>query len=159
MARQHPNKTKMQAAVQRWIGEALGRDNGAALLARRADWVVEQIAILGRDDLSIPAHLAGLTLWDLQAAEGALRGAVRAPDPLAVDGDWGDEASRAADLPERPVFARHAMGQTIFYADEECRNLAGWFTGLAAEGESYSDAKRGLRFRLTLVAAEQARAA
>ena len=75
MATSHPNQAKMQAAVQRWIAEAQGRTNGAALLRQRADWVEQQLQALSRAcdrDDAIPQHLTGLTAPDLICAHGEL---------------------------------------------------------------------------------------
>lgn len=74
----HPNKTKMDAAVARWIGEAAGRADGALLLRKKATWMGHQLRILGDRLIRTPEHLEGLTVTDLLAAQDALRDAAKA---------------------------------------------------------------------------------
>lgn len=73
----HPNKAKMDAAVQRWISEAKSQADAPTLLKRKAQWVAEQLAMLGRESRTTPAHLRGLTAPDLISAQAALEGAAR----------------------------------------------------------------------------------
>lgn len=75
--KRHPNVRKMQAAVDRWLEAASARVDGPELLKRRADWFADQIAALGREDLPTPAHLAGLTVWDLMDGQGRIEAAAR----------------------------------------------------------------------------------
>ena len=78
MTRPHPNLRKMNAGVAAWIEAANGRMDGDVALAKRALWMGEQIARLGRADLTTPAHLEGLTVWDLMAAQKTLQDAAKA---------------------------------------------------------------------------------
>ncbi|RAK68783.1 hypothetical protein [Phenylobacterium kunshanense] len=81
----HPNKTQMDAAVARWIGEAAGRLDGASLLRKKATWVGHQLRILGDRLIRTPEHLEGLTVTDLLAAQDALRDAAKAHGKAALD--------------------------------------------------------------------------
>lgn len=74
----HPNKAKMDAAVQRWIAEAQSRSDGAAGLRKRVTWMGHQIRILGDRFTRTPEHLEGLTAADLLVAQDTLRAAVKA---------------------------------------------------------------------------------
>lgn len=71
-----PKTTKVSAAAQRWIAEAKRRPDGAEALTRRAEWLADQLAILGRDGPT-PEHLIGVTAGDLIAAETVLLAAAR----------------------------------------------------------------------------------
>lgn len=74
MQTDHPNATAMHAAVSRWIEEASGRPNEAALLWRKVEWLEAQSAILS-GPTKTPKHLEGLSAWDFVAAIGKLVGA------------------------------------------------------------------------------------
>ena len=69
------NKTKMQAAVARWIGEARRRADGPALLERKAAQVQRDLRTLSKlsaKSAELPEHLEGLTAFDLSGAHGEL---------------------------------------------------------------------------------------
>lgn len=76
----HPNKAKMDAAVDRWIAEAGKRADGADLLTAKAEWVEKQLQELsyraGRDE-DPAAHLIGLTAIDLLEGQWKLEAAAR----------------------------------------------------------------------------------
>jgi hypothetical protein len=77
MTNPHPNVAKMTATVQGWIAAAQGRDDGAALLRKRAAWVESQLQLLG-SKTDAPEHLRGLTAVDLTLAMMDLRAAAQA---------------------------------------------------------------------------------
>lgn len=70
----HPNAAKMTAAVSGWIAAAQGRDDGPALLRKRAAWMEQQLQLLG-SKTDAPEHLRGLTAVDLTLAMMDLRAA------------------------------------------------------------------------------------
>jgi hypothetical protein len=114
MASRHPNQQKMEAAISGWIAEAGARSNGAELLAKKAGWVRDQIAILGREDIATPEHLVGLTVWDLHDAEEALERAARGlparpkPSFSVLTPEEARAYEAATSEPERKaVLARH----------------------------------------------------
>ena len=77
MSAPHPNKAKMEAAVQRWIAEVQGRPNARTLLLNKADMVERFLADLSRCTRpghtgALPHYLVGLTAFDLTAAHGDL---------------------------------------------------------------------------------------
>jgi predicted ATP-dependent protease len=73
----HPNKTKMDAAVARWIEEAAGRSDGATALRKRSTWMGHQIRMLGDRLIRTPDYLEGLTVQELLEAQGLLQRAAR----------------------------------------------------------------------------------
>lgn len=76
-ARRQANLSAMEGAVARWLDEAPRHPQGEALLRAKADWVQRQLQSLGRSaelDIDPPAHLQGLTAWDLSVAFGRLLG-------------------------------------------------------------------------------------
>lgn len=68
MPRQTPNKLKMDTAVAHWIATG-----SAQALEARAAWIDEQMAGLARE--LTPAHLLGLTAFDLVDARDTLMAA------------------------------------------------------------------------------------
>src|SRR5262245_14757125 len=75
------NLPKLEGAVKRWIGEAEAHEDGPHLLKIKADVLSRFYWTLYRasaDNLDPPAHLAGLTAFDLAGAEMDLYGAATA---------------------------------------------------------------------------------
>lgn len=73
------NKAAMEAGVRRWISEAQAHPKGAHHLENQADWVERQLQTLSKSaelNMNPPAHLEGLTAFDLAGALLELRGAV-----------------------------------------------------------------------------------
>lgn len=69
------NLPAMLAAVDRWIGDAQHRANGADLLRAKAGWIDDQLAdlnVAAQLDRDTPRHLEGLTAPDLIVASGRL---------------------------------------------------------------------------------------
>ncbi len=69
------NQQKMQAAVAGWIRTAANRNDGPALLEKKAAWVETQLRKLSKASAKggdLPEHLEGLTAFDLSGAQGDL---------------------------------------------------------------------------------------
>lgn len=78
----HPNATAMHAAVSRWIKEASGRPNEAALLWNRVEWLERASATLSGPG-EVPEHLQGIGAFDLAAAIAKLTGAAATAERVA----------------------------------------------------------------------------
>ena len=81
MASTHPNKAKMNAAVDRWIADAAVLPNGADLLERKTGVIerdIQTLALAAERDDRIPVHLRGLTAIDLTLASSKLTRAAQA---------------------------------------------------------------------------------
>lgn len=75
MADRHPNALAIEAAVDRWIAEALKHPVGASHLRRRVSWLDDQIGRMAAsvdNDTRMPVHLEGLTVSDLHGAQARL---------------------------------------------------------------------------------------
>lgn len=70
----HPNILAMEAAITRWIEEASTKPGPAAALAGRIEWLERQSAILSGPGRT-PAHLEGLSAFDMTIGIGRLAGA------------------------------------------------------------------------------------
>lgn len=72
MATPPDNKALMREAVQHWITAAQTHPRGAELLRNKVAWVEKQMRDLGHPDTPVPAHLEGLTAFDLASAHSEL---------------------------------------------------------------------------------------
>lgn len=70
----HPNQIALVHATQHWIAQAhnLPAVEAADRLGRRIRQIEEGIQRLGADNDDVPEHLAGLSVFDLQAAQAQL---------------------------------------------------------------------------------------
>jgi hypothetical protein len=70
----HVNQIALIEAAERWIEQAhrLPADEGAYRLGRRIRQIEQNIQILGADADETPVELAGLSVFDLQAAQAKL---------------------------------------------------------------------------------------
>lgn len=70
----HPNQIALVHATQRWIEQAhnLPASEAAHRLGRRIRQIEAGIQQLGADNDDLPEELAGLSVFDLQAAQAQL---------------------------------------------------------------------------------------
>lgn len=70
----HPNQIALVHATQRWIDQAhkLPADEAAYRLGRRIRLIEQGIQTIGSDNDDLPEELAGLSVFDLQAAQAQL---------------------------------------------------------------------------------------